>query len=601
MAARNKALCCLVVVLLGLGIYDVLTNFESNKCAMSFMWEIPEYIDVHNMNETLQKKYPHYSLTVYGEGRYAKDLKKMKLTGIPVLFIPGNAGSHKQVRSLSSIALRKASNYNFHFNYFSVDLNEELNAVYGGVLEGQTEYVHGCVKHILELYRNNKNNKNPPKQIVIIGHSKGGLIAKALFALPYFDASTVNTLITMGTPHMNAVIKPDIYMDQFAANVNQFWSENWNSAILRDLTVLSIGGSYRDNMVRSGLVSMNGMVSPDRGLSVVVGSIPRVWLSTDHRCIVWCKELVLATNRALFDMVDKLTKQMSVNPDYRMKVLNHHFVSHDGQSSYTPNSEDVVGFADDNFKAIPSGFHHVAGRHIEKAVHYTFPINPDDPNHDLFTVMATVPSTSPWLYACIRSHEDRCIEGVDITRRARLMPPLKSDMKVAHLDLKNLGIDNLKQIVVKIPRTNKVNVIADLHGRAGRIFNATLPGFFSYKPKTVMKQHDSHTLFFNISLPDIDSVWKAYTAVLEPAHCTDPVRKDGNTTLHLHVPWFQEDEWSVAKATENNVMSLKLQSGQPADDNRPVQLHAYVYSRCHYRLRISVSHTEILGQVREFQ
>ena len=43
------------------------------------------------------------------------------------------------VRSLSSIALRKASDkYNFHFNYFSVDLDEELNAVYGGVLEGQT-------------------------------------------------------------------------------------------------------------------------------------------------------------------------------------------------------------------------------------------------------------------------------------------------------------------------------------------------------------------------------------------------------------------------------------------------------------------------------
>lgn len=44
MAAQNKILCCLVVVILGLGIYDVLTNFESNRCAMSFMWETPEYI-----------------------------------------------------------------------------------------------------------------------------------------------------------------------------------------------------------------------------------------------------------------------------------------------------------------------------------------------------------------------------------------------------------------------------------------------------------------------------------------------------------------------------------------------------------------------------
>lgn len=58
--------------------------------------------------------------------------------------------------------------------------------------------------------------------------------------------------------------------DLFLLSFEQFWSENWDSAELQDVTVLSIGGSYRDNMVRSGLVSMNGMVSPDRGLSVVV-------------------------------------------------------------------------------------------------------------------------------------------------------------------------------------------------------------------------------------------------------------------------------------------------------------------------------------------
>lgn len=46
-------------------------------------------------------------------------------------------------------------------------------------------------------------------------------MAKALFALPDFDASTVNTLITMGTPHVNAIVKPDIYMDQFTTSVNQ--------------------------------------------------------------------------------------------------------------------------------------------------------------------------------------------------------------------------------------------------------------------------------------------------------------------------------------------------------------------------------------------
>ena len=35
-----------------------------------------------------------------------------------------------------------------------------------------------------------------------------------------------------------------------------------------------------------------------------------------------------------------------------MKVLNHHFVSHDGQSSYTPHTEDVVGFAGKDLSCI---------------------------------------------------------------------------------------------------------------------------------------------------------------------------------------------------------------------------------------------------------
>jgi hypothetical protein len=50
--------------------------------------------------------FPKYGLYVYGEGKMAGYLEKGKFSGIPVLFIPGNSGSHKQVRSLASVALR---------------------------------------------------------------------------------------------------------------------------------------------------------------------------------------------------------------------------------------------------------------------------------------------------------------------------------------------------------------------------------------------------------------------------------------------------------------------------------------------------------------
>lgn len=40
--------------------------------------------------------YPAYNLYLYGEGVYAQETRGLKLTGAPVLFLPGNAGSYKQ-------------------------------------------------------------------------------------------------------------------------------------------------------------------------------------------------------------------------------------------------------------------------------------------------------------------------------------------------------------------------------------------------------------------------------------------------------------------------------------------------------------------------
>lgn len=48
------------------------------------------------LDDKIENRYPRYSLYAYGEGVITKRLRRMKFTGIPVLFIPGNAGSHEQ-------------------------------------------------------------------------------------------------------------------------------------------------------------------------------------------------------------------------------------------------------------------------------------------------------------------------------------------------------------------------------------------------------------------------------------------------------------------------------------------------------------------------
>lgn len=74
------------------------------------------------------------------------------------------------VRSLASIALRKAVNSRspFHFDYFSIDLNEELSGLNGALLTEQLRYVNASLFRVLDLY---KNRPIAPKSIILFGHS----------------------------------------------------------------------------------------------------------------------------------------------------------------------------------------------------------------------------------------------------------------------------------------------------------------------------------------------------------------------------------------------------------------------------------------------
>uniref|UniRef100_A0A8C0EXG1 GPI inositol-deacylase n=1 Tax=Bubo bubo TaxID=30461 RepID=A0A8C0EXG1_BUBBB len=274
---------------------------------------LKQYIE--HKPDHLTRRYPAYELYLYGEGNYAEENKNLLLTGIPVLFLPGNAGSYKQVRSLGSIALRKAEDVDFkyHFNFFSVNFNEELVALYGGSLQRQTKFVHECIKVILKLYR---NREFAPTSVAIVGHSMGGLVARALLTLKNFKPELINLLITQATPHVAPVMPLDRYLTDFYTAVNNHWI--LKAQDLRNLTTLSVAGGFRDYQVRSGLAFLPRLSQHDSALSVVSSAVPRVWASTDHLSII------------------------TEDPKKRMSVLNHHFVRHPAKI-FEENPEAFTG------------------------------------------------------------------------------------------------------------------------------------------------------------------------------------------------------------------------------------------------------------------
>lgn len=89
------------------------------------------------------------------------------------------------------------------------------------------------------------------------------------------------------------------------------------------ITVVSIAGGPRDIVVPA-----NQAIDPTADINILTTSIPDVWKSTDHLCILWCKQLVLSIVRFLFDNVDYTQRPARIynEPARKLEALSYHFL-----------------------------------------------------------------------------------------------------------------------------------------------------------------------------------------------------------------------------------------------------------------------------------
>ncbi|KAJ2945870.1 hypothetical protein O0L34_g4777 [Tuta absoluta] len=310
---------------------------------MTYMFEYPQFVRVTVPENSV---YPQYGLYAYSEGRFTEKARKMWFDGVPVLFLPGNSGSHMQARSLASVALRKALRgpQEFHFDYFTIDYNEELSGLYGGVLQSQTEFAAACISRILRLYKSNRYTKNVPKSVILIGHSMGGVVAKRLLAYPS-TANSTSIAITLAAPLEAPTINFDNTINDYYIRMSEEWKqlardpERNNSRIL-----LSFGNGPRDILVASGLTA-----SRDSYINALVTAIPGVWVSPDHVGIVWCKQLVMTINKYLFDIVDPLTEQIKDNRELLTTKARQYFQANRSMTLSAEIKRPVVSMLMDAF------------------------------------------------------------------------------------------------------------------------------------------------------------------------------------------------------------------------------------------------------------
>lgn len=76
---------------------------EKAGCAMSYMYQ--SYAKLKSFDSNHTRLANRYSLFLYRDAKYdGTPDENFKPDGVPVFFIPGNAGSYRQVRSIASLA-----------------------------------------------------------------------------------------------------------------------------------------------------------------------------------------------------------------------------------------------------------------------------------------------------------------------------------------------------------------------------------------------------------------------------------------------------------------------------------------------------------------
>ncbi|WYZ45465.1 hypothetical protein EsH8_VIII_000781 [Colletotrichum jinshuiense] len=339
----------LAVTVFGITLLCAILNsswtrqLDAKGCRMSYMR--PSYIRLRDFDTEHTRFATKYSLYLYREQGVDDE---RKLRGVPILFIPGNAGSYKQVRPIAA----EAANY-YHeslqhdeaaaaagarnLDFFTVDFNEDITAFHGQTMLDQAEYLNEAIRYILSLYMDPRMSARDsdlpdPTSVLVLGHSMGGIVARTMLIMPNYQSNSINTIITMSAPHSRPPVTFDGQIVKIYEDINDYWrraySQKWaNNNPLWHVTLVSIAGGGLDTVVPSDYASVESIIPETHGFTVFTTGIPRVWTSMDHQAILWCDQFRKVVARAMYDVVDVHRSSQTKPRAERMRVFKKWFLT----------------------------------------------------------------------------------------------------------------------------------------------------------------------------------------------------------------------------------------------------------------------------------
>ncbi|CAL9733620.1 GPI inositol-deacylase [Monosporozyma servazzii] len=330
-----------IILLCAVSKFLQFSGPDSQQCRP--IWMYPSYARIDGFDTRftpLAHKYHLYLYREQGKDKEPLNGNEIQLDGVPVLFIPGNAGSFKQSRSIAA----EAANIYFeskdildnqvntrNLDFFTADFNEDFTAFHGQTMLDQAEYLNDAISYIISLYEESNTYDMPlPESVIIVAHSMGGIVTRLMMTLENHIPGSINTILTLSSPHAASPVTFDGDILKIYKKIDRYWTSQFDdddSFFSKNVSLISVTGGISDEILPADYASVADLLPLENGFSTFTTTIPDVWTPIDHLAIVWCKQLRHVLAKLLLEIVDSTTHSKTKPLHERIELSKNHLLS----------------------------------------------------------------------------------------------------------------------------------------------------------------------------------------------------------------------------------------------------------------------------------
>ncbi|DAZ98087.1 TPA: hypothetical protein N0F65_005249 [Lagenidium giganteum] len=314
-----------------------------SPCEMTWSWPVYSELD--------WVRHPTYKLHAVHMHEY-----RPALTGVPVLFIPGHLGSHKQARSIARHLWDIDPEL---FDVFALDFNDELTGLSGQFVLDQATFTNDAVRAIVRQYK--KQNKASqgkgatgprPDAVVVVAHSMGGVVIRVAESLPNHLRQSVQHVVTLGTPFEAPPFPFDADMQSAYGRMRSVrvakpqpiagampgtpggrraqLLAGASAASASSAVYVSLSGGHKDVTIHSSMSRTDSVVPSSHAFVSLSTAMPQVKATMDHLCLLWCHQLMKAVATSLRSVTDVKTRELIKDPVKRLALAQEVLLGIDG-------------------------------------------------------------------------------------------------------------------------------------------------------------------------------------------------------------------------------------------------------------------------------